>query len=192
MSRSNRIPVKSPAIREADEAKKPSAQEALEYLTSWKEIAQYMRSGVRTVQRYERELGLPVRRPTGKSRGAVMATRAEIDAWVAAAPIHETFELSRAATNSRALAYAAKMERNMEAMGKLREQLNQLRKENRAATDLLLKKVASLHSVMPPSRAQGYEPLVGMDWTLLPETEENEDFLKTHRGSSASRNKKTH
>jgi hypothetical protein len=72
------------------------------YLTSWKEIAAYMRSGVRTVQRYERELGLPVRRPTGKLRGSVMATRAEIDAWVAAGPIREAFRLVRTEQNSRA------------------------------------------------------------------------------------------
>ncbi len=30
-------------------------------LNSWKEIACYLGRGVRTVQRYERDLGLPVR-----------------------------------------------------------------------------------------------------------------------------------
>ena len=34
-------------------------------LSSWKDIARYMGKGVRTVQRWERHLGLPVRRPNG-------------------------------------------------------------------------------------------------------------------------------
>ena len=54
-------------------------------LTGWKEIANYLGLGVRTVQRYER-LGLPIRRPTEKSRGAVMAIPSEIEGWIAAAP----------------------------------------------------------------------------------------------------------
>src|SRR5436309_1682014 len=51
-------------------------------VTGWKDIANYLQKGVRTVQRYERELGLPVRRPAGKATGSVMATKSELDAWV--------------------------------------------------------------------------------------------------------------
>lgn len=50
-------------------------------LNSWKEIAGYLNRGVRTVQRWERELGLPVRRPRGKTRSAVIAIAAELDDW---------------------------------------------------------------------------------------------------------------
>jgi len=50
-------------------------------LTSWKEVAQYLGKGVRTVQRWERQLGLPVRRPA-KARGCIIAVPEEIDAWV--------------------------------------------------------------------------------------------------------------
>jgi len=56
-------------------------------------IAGYLRKGVRTVQRYERQLGLPIRRPAGKPRGSVLATKSELDAWVAASPIGEIFAL---------------------------------------------------------------------------------------------------
>ena len=52
------------------------------FLNGWKEIANYLGKGVRTVQRYERTLALPVRRPSGRSGGAVMATPAELDNWV--------------------------------------------------------------------------------------------------------------
>jgi len=58
-------------------------------LNSWKEIASYLGRGVRTVQRYERELGLPVRRPHGRSRSAVIALSDELDAWLRTAPKHE-------------------------------------------------------------------------------------------------------
>ena len=54
------------------------------FLNGWKEIANYLGKGVRTVQRYERNFRLPVRRPSGRSEGAVMATPAEIDAWLSA------------------------------------------------------------------------------------------------------------
>ena len=52
------------------------------FLNGWKEIASYLGKGVRTAQRYERKFALPVRRPSGRSEGAVMATPAEIDAWL--------------------------------------------------------------------------------------------------------------
>jgi hypothetical protein len=51
-------------------------------LNSWKEVASYLGRGVRTVQRWEQELSLPVRRPWGKSRSAVIALKTEIDAWL--------------------------------------------------------------------------------------------------------------
>jgi hypothetical protein len=50
-------------------------------LNGWKEIAAYLNKGVRTVQRWEKELGLPVRRMgTGRAE-IVFAVAAEIDAW---------------------------------------------------------------------------------------------------------------
>jgi len=55
-------------------------------LNSWKEIAHYVGRGVRTVQRWEIDLGMPVRRPRAKSRSAVFALSDEIDAWLRAAP----------------------------------------------------------------------------------------------------------
>ena len=55
-------------------------------LHSWKEIASYVGCGVRTVQRWERDLGLPVRRAAARERTAVMAFPDEIDAWLRRAP----------------------------------------------------------------------------------------------------------
>lgn len=56
-------------------------------LNSWKEIAAYMGRGIRTVQRYETTLGLPIRRAAGRERCAVLALSDELDAWLQARPM---------------------------------------------------------------------------------------------------------
>lgn len=60
--------------------------EKTKILNSWKEIAVYMSRGVRTVQRWEQDLGLPVRRPHAKARSSVIALPAEIDEWLRERP----------------------------------------------------------------------------------------------------------
>lgn len=52
-------------------------------LNSWKEIASYLRCSVRTAQRMECD-GMPVRRPAGHVRSAVVALSEEIDQWLKA------------------------------------------------------------------------------------------------------------
>jgi hypothetical protein len=59
-------------------------------LRGWKDIASYLGKGVRTVQRYERELRLPVRRLAAGDRGSVTAFRHELDAWVLASPMRSS------------------------------------------------------------------------------------------------------
>lgn len=56
-------------------------------LNSWKEIARYLGRGVRTVQRWERELGLPIHRPKGRDRSATLALTSELDEWLSATPV---------------------------------------------------------------------------------------------------------
>lgn len=51
-------------------------------LSSWKEIASYLGKGVRTVQRWERELDLPVRRPKPNEKQIVLAFPDELDSWL--------------------------------------------------------------------------------------------------------------
>jgi TolB-like protein/thioredoxin-like negative regulator of GroEL len=50
-------------------------------LDSWKEIAAYLRRGVRTVRRWERDEGLPVHRHVHNVLGSVYADKTEIDRW---------------------------------------------------------------------------------------------------------------
>jgi len=91
-------------------------------LHSWREIASYAGRGVRTVQRYEVQLNLPVHRPAGKDRSAVLAFSDEIDAWLSEAskradaasvsPHKETQQ--QVETKRRYLALAANAKRNYE------------------------------------------------------------------------------
>jgi len=50
-------------------------------LDSWKEIAAYLRHDVRTVQRWERNAGLPVHRRPTLRRAMVFAYKSELDDW---------------------------------------------------------------------------------------------------------------
>jgi predicted DNA-binding transcriptional regulator AlpA len=54
------------------------------FLTGWKEICTYVGRAVRTVQRWERKQGFPVRRLQQGPKSTVFAAPAEIDAWVMA------------------------------------------------------------------------------------------------------------
>jgi Tol biopolymer transport system component len=60
----------------------PGSDESLaSRLDSWKEIAAYLGRGIRTVQRWEREEGLPVHRLAHEKRGSIYARREELAAW---------------------------------------------------------------------------------------------------------------
>src|SRR5687768_4348588 len=50
-------------------------------LDTWKEVAVHLRRSVRTVQRWEREEGLPVHRHLHDKLGSIYAFRSEIDQW---------------------------------------------------------------------------------------------------------------
>ena len=50
-------------------------------LDSWKEIGAYLKRGTRTLQRWEREKGLPVHRLRADKLGSVFAFKTELDAW---------------------------------------------------------------------------------------------------------------
>jgi hypothetical protein len=61
----------------------PQGDHENQQLDSWKEIAVYLNRGVRTVQRWEREEGLPVRRHNHRRRASVYAIPSEVQRWIA-------------------------------------------------------------------------------------------------------------
>ncbi|MCL4813837.1 MAG: hypothetical protein KJ061_15205 [Vicinamibacteraceae bacterium] len=55
-------------------------------LTGWKDIAAFLGTSVRTVQRFERELGLPVHRTRAAKGAVVRAYPSELRRWLAGRP----------------------------------------------------------------------------------------------------------
>lgn len=51
-------------------------------LSSWKEIAQFFGKGVRTVQRWEKTLDLPIHRPPGAPSNVVLAKESDLEEWM--------------------------------------------------------------------------------------------------------------
>ena len=92
-------------------------REVVPPLTSWKDIAQYVGKGIRTVQRWERDLGFPVRRTNPRQKGVVLAIPREIDTWVKSQQFSDTGKSDRAT-----------LLRSLEA---LRTENGELRSENR-------------------------------------------------------------
>src|SRR6516225_9859721 len=62
----------------ADSTTAPSNERRLE---SWGEIASYLRREIRTVQRWERNLSLPIHRLAVGKQSAVFAYPSELDRW---------------------------------------------------------------------------------------------------------------
>ncbi len=65
-------------------------------LDSWKAIAEYLHRDVATVRRWEKSLGLPIRRVPGGRGRSVFAYASEIDAWLKARPQSEAAATSDA------------------------------------------------------------------------------------------------
>lgn len=58
------------------------AENAIERLESWKEIASFIGRDERTAMRWAKEQGMPVRRDPASKRGRVFAYRSELAIWV--------------------------------------------------------------------------------------------------------------
>jgi adenylate cyclase len=72
------------AVRGDRAEDRPAGDASSERLQSWKELAAYLKRGARTVQRWEREEGLPVRRLQHGKLGSIYGYKSELDAWWAA------------------------------------------------------------------------------------------------------------
>jgi len=120
-------------------------------LTSWKDIARYMGKGVRTVQRWEQDFGLPVRRPQGSNKKAVLARPADLDAWVAMrctsrAEVSAATAADHHHTRSVSLAVLSSLNSKMETARLLRDNHQALMGEISAAIIALRKQVQSLQA----------------------------------------------
>ena len=119
-------------------------------LSGWKDIANYLGKGVRTVQRYERQFKLPVRRPGGKAHASVIATKPELDAWVAASPITSAGYRLKSPILVPPAWFDCKD--RFARMRSLREQIAASRLELSAAVDELRKTVRTVREVYADDR----------------------------------------
>jgi hypothetical protein len=60
----------------------PGGWMSRQILNGWKEISNHIERGVRTAQRWEALLGMPVHRPALKDRSVVVAFSDELDRWI--------------------------------------------------------------------------------------------------------------
>src|SRR5262252_2299726 len=79
----------------------PETSARLGVLSGWKDVANYLGRGIRTVQRYERDERLPIRRPAGKSSAPVVAMQAELDNWITTGASPVDSKAARRALESR-------------------------------------------------------------------------------------------
>jgi septal ring factor EnvC (AmiA/AmiB activator) len=130
------------------ESKQPNHTQQ-EVLSGWKDIARHLGKGLRTVQRYERELGLPVRRPSGHRTGAVMAVKSELDAWVKSLPTdQEPFD-----ANQRQHAYlTSELAKRLKERARLRAQMVALRKELKANIRMVHESIAKVRQQLNETR----------------------------------------
>lgn len=110
-------------------------------LNSWKEIANYLGRGVRTVQRYERECKLPVRRLPGKPRSSVLALRPELDQW-----LRQTSRVEAEIVSSNAASEGTKLQELLTKSAQLCYENRVLRDANRNAMLNLMSSIRALSS----------------------------------------------
>ncbi len=99
-------------------------------LNSWKEIAEYVGRGVRTVQRWEHDLGLPVRRPRHHLRSPVVAITAELDEWLRHGVLNRTQQdrhTARAELRRLRLELESRIETVHQTVALMRQRVEELR-----------------------------------------------------------------
>ena len=90
-------------------------------LSSWKEIAQFFGKGVRTVQRWEKTLALPIHRPPGAPSNVVLARTSDLEAWMHHGPVE------RAIANAPDETTAGKNPELVQVIASLEQEVQELR-----------------------------------------------------------------
>src|ERR1041385_1519199 len=126
-----------------------------ELLNSWKEISNYVGRGVRTVQRWERDFGLPVRRPGGHVRGSVIAMRKDIDEWLGSRSARQAVESSEDERSAARVEGRAGLEHLNGNMSVLRVRYSALLEENKSLRENLARMRAVVQALRKELRERG-------------------------------------
>lgn len=112
-------------------------------LNSWKEIANYLGRGVRTVQRWEK-IGLPIRRLGPGSRPPVLADPRDLDRWVlGAAHVHGI----TTPQSSSQLVFRGQLIDSVQQARRLRDEMTALRESHRMSVLRLTESLAKMEKV---------------------------------------------
>jgi predicted DNA-binding transcriptional regulator AlpA len=139
-------------------------------LSSWKDIAKYLGKGVRTVQRWERHLGLPVRRPIGAAqKSAVMLYRGDVDAWLATRFSARTLEKDGAQSNQSSRSARSTLREGIRTARELRIANLALTEQISASIRLLAERcdLLATQGLQQPALAEFGSPA---DWVTPPRT----------------------
>ena len=119
-------------------------------LTCWKDIANYLGKGVRTVQRWEQEFGLPVRRPKGIAhKSAVIAYARDLDAW-----LESRWSQRTGHHGAHTAGAASNLDDLIRTAQELRNTHDNLMRETRVALAALVANCCELTSTKYPRRAK--------------------------------------
>jgi hypothetical protein len=136
-------------------------------LSSWKDIARYLGKGVRTVQRWERHLGLPVRRPIGASqKSAVLLYRGDVDAWLATRFSARGLEKSEAQADQSSRTARSNLREGIRTARELRTANHKLTEQITASVRLLTERCDLLNTQRLQEPWSAGEPVAVPD--LLP------------------------
>ena len=119
-------------------------------LTCWKDIANYLGKGVRTVQRWEQEFGLPVRRPKGIAhKSAVIAYARDLDDW-----LESRWTQRNGHRHAHTVGASSNLDDLIRTAQELRTTHDSLMRETRAALAALVVNCYELTSTKYPRRAK--------------------------------------
>jgi predicted DNA-binding transcriptional regulator AlpA len=139
-------------------------------LSSWKDIAKYLGKGVRTVQRWERHLGLPVRRPIGAAqKSAVMLYRGDVDAWLATRFSARALEKDGAQRNQSSRSARSTLREGIRTARELRTANQALTEQISASIRLLAERcdLLATQGLQQPALAEFGGPA---EWVASPQT----------------------
>lgn len=85
-------------------------------LSSWKEIAHFFGKGVRTVQRWEKTLDLPIRRPPGAPSNVVLARTSDLEAWMHRGPGKVALAVEGSGADEQSIALLRELEREVQML----------------------------------------------------------------------------
>lgn len=127
-------------------------------LNSWKEVANYLGRGVRTVQRWEK-LGLPVRRLGAGPRSPVVANARDIDRWLLAAASVQGADLRQTSAH---LVIRGGLGESIEQARRLRHEMNQLRRSNWASVVRLTESLSVIEKTVSSSSGNSRQAILAV------------------------------